>query len=347
MDTYALDGLWQELTGLFPEYEIDFDELMELLLTGDVFGVGKRFVQMLFTGIGMEMESVKTALITILVVGMVAAMVSQLAGVFTQTGTSEMSFFIFYLFLSTILLKVFGSVLEMARDALENILEFMRMILPTYLVVVTGAGGTMTAGAYKSICLGLCVLVEYVLLNGILPVVCAYIVLVILNGVHEGGRFSLIIDFTRKGILLGLKTALWVLTGTSMLQSMITPTLDANGKNVLRKVVSSLPGVGNVTENVYELMLGSAVVIKNCTSVLFLFLLLLIGVSPLIYMYGIGVLMDLCAAFLGVMGDGKMVKLIHDVAGGIFLLVRTVGCALLLFLLSISILAMTTGRGVV
>ena len=120
MDTYALDGLWQELTGLFPEYEIDFDELMELLLTGDVFGVGKRFVQMLFTGIGMEMESVKTALITILVVGMVAAMVSQLAGVFTQTGTSEMSFFIFYLFLSTVLLKVFGSVLEMARDAYSS-----------------------------------------------------------------------------------------------------------------------------------------------------------------------------------------------------------------------------------
>ena len=42
-----------------------------------------------------------------------------------------------------------------------------------------------------------------------------------------------------------------------------------------------------------------------------------------------------------------MVKLIHDVAGGIFLLVSTVGCAVLLFLISISILAMTTGIGVV
>ena len=347
MDTYALDGLWQELAGLFPEYEINFRELMELLLAGDIFGVGRRFFEMIVTGIGMEMESMRTALVTILVVGMVATMVSQLTGVFTQKQTSEMSFFIFYLFMSTILLKVFGTVLELARGALERILEFMRIILPTYLIVVTSAGGTITAGAYKSICLGLCVLVEYVLLNGILPGICAYIVLVILNGIHEGGRFTLIIDFAKKGILLGLKAALLVLTGTSVLQSMITPTLDANGKNVLRKVVSSLPGVGNVTENVYELMLGSAVVIKNCTSVLFLFLLLLIGVSPLLYMYGIGVLVDLLAAFLGVMGDGKMVKLIHDVAGGIFLLVRTVGCALLLFLLSISILAMTTGRGVI
>lgn len=347
MDTYALDGLWQELAGLFPEYEIDFNALMEMLLAGDVFGVGKCFIEMLFAGIGMEMESVKTALVTILVVGIVAAMMNQLTGMFTQTGASEMSFFIFYLFLSTILLKVFGTVLELARGALERILEFMRMVLPTYLLVISGAGGTMTAGAYKSICLGLCVVVEYALLNGILPLVSVYIVLIILNGIHEGGRFHLIIDFTKKGILLGLKASIWVLTGTSVLQSMITPSLDAGGKSIMRKVVSSLPGVGNVTENVYELMVGSAVIIKNCTSVLFLFLLLLIGVAPLMYMYGIGALMDLCAAFLGVMGEGKMVKLIHDVAGGIFLLVRTVGCALLLFLISISILAMTTGRGVV
>ena len=27
MDTYQLDGLWRELAGLFPRYEIDFDEL--------------------------------------------------------------------------------------------------------------------------------------------------------------------------------------------------------------------------------------------------------------------------------------------------------------------------------
>ena len=70
-------------------------------------------------------------------------------------------------------------------------------------------------------------------------------------------------------------------------------------------------------------------------------------IKSLIYIYGVGVFVEVTAALLGMVGDERMVKLIHNVAGGIFLLVRTVGCALLLFMLSISILAMTTGRGVV
>lgn len=347
MDTYALEELWLEIGGLFPGYEIDFEMLWNLLLTGDVFGAIQQFVWMLKTGVTVEVESVKAAVVTILMVGMVSAMVSQLTGVFSGSQTSEMSHFIFYLFLSTILLKLFAGVMELATDALGRILEFMRMILPTYLLVITSAGGTITAGAYKSICLGLCIFVEYVLLNGVLPAVSAYILLVVLNGIHEGDKFALMIRFVKKGILLVLKAALWVLTGTSILQSMITPTLDSGGKNVLRRVAASLPGVGNVTENVYELMIGSAVIIKNCTSVLFLFLLLLIAAAPLIYMYGMGVLVEAVAAILGMVGDSRMVKLIHEVAGGIFLLVKCVGCALLLFMVSISILAMTTGRGVV
>ena len=347
MDTYALEELWTEVGGLFPNYEIDFAMLWDLLLTGDVFGVLQEFISMLKTGITLEAQSVKAAVVTILMVGVVSALVNQLSGVFSGSQTSEMSHFIFYLFLSTVLLKIFADIMELATDALGSILDFMRLVLPTYLLVITGAGGTITAGAYKSICLGLCVLVEYVLLNGVLPAIGAYLILVVLNGIHEGDKFALIIRFVKKGILLTLKASLWVLTGTSILQSMITPTLDAGGKNVLRRVASSLPGVGNVTENVYELMIGSAVIIKNCTSVLFLFLLLLIAAAPLIYMYGMGFLIDVVAAFLGMVGDGRMVKLIHEVAGGIFLLVKCVGCALLLFMVSISILAMTTGRGVV
>ena len=63
MDTYALEELWTEVGGLFPNYEIDFAMLWDLLLTGDVFGVLQEFISMLKTGITLEAQSVKAAVV--------------------------------------------------------------------------------------------------------------------------------------------------------------------------------------------------------------------------------------------------------------------------------------------
>ena len=184
-------------------------------------------------------------------------------------------------------------------------------------------------------------LVESFLSGVLLPFVYSYVLLAILNGIWAEEKLSLLLDFLKKVIGAALKISMGAVTGFSLVQSVVVPVADRLKISVLRKAAASIPGIGGVAEGVTELVLGSAVLIKNSMGVLFLLLLAVSALIPLIKLLLIAGTVKLGAAIAGIVSDKRISGCTDRVGEGCFLLFRCVSTALLLFMIVIAVVAYT------
>lgn len=105
------------------------------------------------------------------------------------------------------------------------------------------------------------------------------------------------------------------------------------------KALSALPGIGNAADGLLELAVGSAVVIRNSIGVLLLLLLLAVCAAPLLEILFTAFLIKCAAAFMGIVSDKRVTNCTDHMGNAGMLLFRTAGTAMLLFLITLALLA--------
>ena len=238
-----------------------------------------------------------------------------------------------------LLTRVFMTVSEIATQAVENIILFVRLLIPTYFVAVGTACGTTTAAFYYEMMLVLSYLVERFLGAFLIPFIYSYVLLALLNGIWIEEKLTLLLDFMKKAIQMALKISLGAVTGLSLVQAVIVPVADQLKISAMRKALSALPGVGNLAEGVTELMIGSAVLIKNSMGVFLLLVLLAGSILPLLKILLAAGAVKLGAAVAGIVSDKRLSGCTDRVGEGCLLLFRCVFTAMALFLIVIAVVA--------
>lgn len=342
---YGLDKLQEGLNTLFPEYSFSLSELLQQILTGDVIGALTGLLESAIGGMSSQFLSLRNVMIWLVVLGIVSALMTHFVEIFDKHQIADISFYFMYLLLSAVLLKCFAQAAETATATIESIVMFIKLLVPTYLISVGLATGTTTVGAYYQLLLLLIYGVQQVLLGGILPFAYSYIMLAIVNGIWVEEKLTLLMELIEKGIRTALKAAVGVVTGISVFQAVITPVIDSVKSSAMQKALSAIPGIGNAADGVLELVAGSAVVIKNCIGIVLLLLLLVLCAAPLLKIFLIACLLKAAAALMGIVSDKRITACTNKVGEGSMLLFKTTGTALVLFLITISVVATATNRG--
>ena len=338
-DSLELNHIDAKMKELFPEFEINTGETFRLIVEGRVTEALKNLGDGITGYIRGELMNIRQVFLTVLILGVVSALFSGFSDLFAGQQISQAGFYFLYLFLMVLTTGIFSSVSEIALGAVENIVLFIKMFIPTYFVVVGTAQGPTTAVFYYELMLIVAYLVESFLSTVLIPLICSYVLLALLNGIWVEEKLSLLLDFIRKGIVMALKLSLGAVTGLSLVQAVIVPVLDRLKISAVRKAVSAIPGIGGITEGVTELVLGAAVLIKNSMGVLLLVLLLGICLAPVIQILIVTMTMKLGAAITGIVSDKRISGCVDRVGEGCFLLLRCVLTAVALFLIVIAVVA--------
>lgn len=342
---YGLDELQNGIDELFPAYDISLDELLSKLFEGDVIGTLADFLQEIIAQLSGEAMGLKSVFVWLLVLGVTSALMSHLVEVFDRHQVADLSFYFMYLLMSAVLLKCFIEAARTAVEALESIVLFGRLLVPVYLLTVGMATGGVTAGAYYQLLLILIYGVERILLGVVIPLVYSYCILSVINGIWIEEKLSLVVELAEKCIGWILKASIGVVTGVSVFQSILTPVLDSVRKGAWQKAVSVIPGIGSGAEGAMELVVGSAVVIKNSVGLVLLILLLFLCAMPLLKMFIVAFILKASAAFMGIVSDKRITACVNRTGDASFLLFKTVGTAFVLLLISLAVVATATNRG--
>lgn len=334
---YGLDKLEEGIDRLFPKGGVDFEKILGQVMSGDIFGALGSLFQGSFEGFASQLAGMRNVLVWMLVMGIVSALMAHFIEIFDRHQVADIGFYFMYLLFTAVLLRCFVEAAETAARAMENIILFVKLLVPAYLITVGVSAGAVTAGTSYQIMLFVVYGVEYILSAGLVPLIYSYCMLAVVNGIWTEEKLNLLIDLLGKAIGWVLKGALGVVTGISIFQSLIAPVVDSARNSALEKLISAIPGVGSAAGGIAELVLGSAVVIRNSVGVVLLLLLLLLCAAPLFKIALVSVTLKCAAAFMGIVSDRRITTCVDRTGTAGLLLLRTAGTAVVLFLIAIAV----------
>ena len=337
-----LEELERKLHNLTFQMDLSFTEILKKVYEGNGKGIFLMLWEKCKETLYIQVEDIKNIFITIVIIILISAVFSTFKDTFQNAQIAEISFYINYLLLMIIFTNIFGNVLSMGEETLKNMEEFMRIFFPAFFLIVGSTAGIGTGIAYYQIAGGVIYLVEWCLGFLLLPAISAYMLFVIMNGIWEEEKLTLLLELFQKGIRFLLKISLGVLTGAGMIQSMIIPIMDRVKGESIYKAVEAIPGIGDAIGGTAEVVLGTAVLIKNgigLSGTIFCFALCLV---PLIQTGTIVLMYKLVAAVIQPVSDKRVIGCIESVSEGCRLLMKIIFTTSLLFLITIVIVTTLT-----
>lgn len=343
-EQYGMDEVEKGMDQLMPGCELDMEDVWKSIIHGKITEAAGILWDGVKGKLVFELVGMRNIFASILVLGIVSALFANFSDVFQNHQIADISFYFLYLFLISVLMKAFLAASDIAGQTVENIVLFIKMFIPTYFIAVGAATGAVTGAAYYQFMFVLAYGVEKIILSFLIPFIYSYVLLAFMNGIWTEERLTLLLDFLKKGIGAVMKVAMGAITSLSLFQSMIAPVLDSLRTSAVRKAIGAIPGIGNLAEGVAEMVVGSAVLIKNSIGLLMLLLLLAICLVPLAKLVLIAGVIKGSAALAGIVSDKRVSGCADRVGDGSLMLFKASFTAVALFMITIAIAAYTTGR---
>lgn len=342
LEQYDLGEMEEELDRLFPEEKPDFKETLLDIMSGDLTVTTELLKELAGKQLTYAFQSSRKTLIHILILAVVAAVFTQFGGVFQNRHISEVSFYMVYLLMIALCLDSFRAVIDWASGGIESLTSFMGVFYPVFFLSVTIAKGSVSAAAFYHLVLLLIYLVELFITGVILPLIHVYMMVKILNFLSMEDYLSKFAELIELFVSWSLKTLVAVTAGLGVVQSLISPAIDTVKRSVITRSAEAVPGVGDAIGGVTEVVLGTAVLVKNAIGMTGAVICFAICLLPLVQTGGVVLMYKLAAAVLQPVSDKRITGCIESVGEGCRLLMRVIFTTGLLFLLTIVIAAAAT-----
>ena len=220
--------------------------------------------------------------------------------------------------------------MEITTNVLDAMKDFMTVLAPAFFLAMTLTSYISSAGIYYEFTLFLISGVRWLTSVCLLPCIEIYILLVLVN------HLSMLVGWSLKALLA-------LVCGFHMVQGLISPAADAFRTMSVSRGIEAIPGVGDAGSSATELVLGSAMLIKNGIGAAALVVLILLCMVPLIKLAVIMLVYYVLAAILQPVSDERITECLLGMGNGVKLLFQAAFTVLALFLLTIALTTAVTG----
>ena len=330
------------LKKLFPDQKISFREVLNAMISGNLEETGSLLIQYLKDQFTYEFHNNRRNLVYMLLIAIVAAIFTNFSSALQNRQVSEISFYVLYMLLITMCLTSFKVAMTGMESRIGQVLDFMKVLCPGYFMAVAIAAGSSSSLMFYNLVLFLIYVAEALILNFLLPVINIYIMLQVMNYLLGEDPLSEFAELIRKFISWILKTLVGCVIGMNVIQAMLAPAIDTVKRSVLTKTVEAIPGIGNTFGGITDVVLGTAVLIKNGIGMAGAVILILVSTVPVIQMALLTLMYKLGAALVQPVSDKRITGCIRSVSEGYELMLQVLFTTLLLFLLTIAVVAAST-----
>lgn len=303
------------------------------------FGYVKQSVWQIVKKVTVEdILTSKQLIIQLIIVVLLGSVFVRFSGSFNGSFVSEQGFYVTYLIITSILLSSFLISLDIVERAIENIIAFIKVVVPVYALSMNFIGNTVSSyGMYELIMVGIW-LVQVVISGVILPMIKFYVIISLLNNLNKEDSLSKMCTLIKKMVMWMLKTIIFFIAGLGIIKSLLEPQIDSLGKTAINRIVSAIPG-GGMGAVITGTFLKAGVVIKNSIGIAGILVLGIIALAPVLKTFILMILIRLTAAMLQPIGEKRYVNGVETLASGMSLLLKAIGSSVALFMLIVAIMA--------
>ena len=344
-DYLELSDLEEKLRGMTDFSDLSFSDLVLELLQGKlpsgISGLWGEVWRLLFSYLGGQ----KQLAVQILLIALFSAVCTNFIRVFENSQIADISFYMMYLLIGTLLIGAFAEMQSLTVNTLKSLFQFVTLLLPAYVVTIVFSAGSVSALGFYELTLLSVHILQLLFIKMVLPLIQIYVVFLFFNQLTREDLFSQASEFLKTLLEWILKTTTAILVGLQTIQCLVAPAVDTLKNSTAHRIVKALPGVGGLMDSAAETIAGSALVIKNAVGVAGMIVVLLICLLPFLKL-GLSVLLfRLLCALLQPISEKRMVDCIRSFSDGVMLLMKTMLAGLAVFLVSLAMITASVRGG--
>ena len=328
------------------ENTIDFGDYVDRLMSGEedfsLSAIGSKLIQ----SIKEEITAHATTFGRLISIALIAAIFTNLSITFKYHQVSETGYYVTYLLLFGLLISSFINASDIASTVIGQVLSFMKALVPAYYMSVAFCTGSVSSYAFYQVALVIITLVDFLIIKAVIPLVNFYLIIVLANNLSKEDMLSKLAGLLETTIRWTLRSLLAAVIGFQAIQGLIIPVADQVKRSAIFKASSALPGVGNAIGSVAETVIGAGVLLKNAIGVTGLIVIIVICAIPVVKLVVVTLIFKLSSAALQPVSDKRIVECISASAKSAQMLLQCVVVGAVLFLLTITIVAISTGKAI-
>lgn len=333
-----LDEVQKMLNEMMGEDSFSLKQMVADLIDGKEALSAETIQKFLRTVLFNGLENEKSLLLKLILLMFLAAVFANCAEVFGNGQIGEISFYVVYLMVFILLMNSFKEMSASLEKIISWMTEFMRGLAPAYFMAVSAASGTASAAVFYEGVLILVWMIQWILLNVLLPGAGFYVLLELVNNLSKEDMLDKLAELLNTAVSWGLKTLLGAAVGLQVVRNLVAPVMDSMKRGILGKAAGAIPAVGNAVNMVTELVLTSAVLVRNCLGVAILVVFVVVGAGPVLHYGMLSLIYRLMAAVSQPVSDRRLVGAFSTMGEGCALLLRILFTAEILCMLAFIVL---------
>lgn len=343
LKTYDFQDMEKFVQDSLGQTEFHFSQLVEACIQGDWSAMGEMIGTCIREALLGQWQENRAVVWQVFLWAIGGALFLVLARSLAENTIADMGYMVVYMGMMALLLIGFRSALQLAQEGIQRISGLLQVFLPVFFIAMAVQGQITAAAMYETAMIllgGMVWLYETVLLTGIR----LWMPLCLVEGILPEDLISRLVKGMKKLLTGILKAAFGCAVGLQVIQTLITPYLDAVKGGTLVRLASAIPGVGNSIASAAKLALSAASLVRNGIGVGGLIVMILLAAGPMCKLLGCAILYHGLAACIQPFSDKRLTEAVSAVGEGCLLLLRVLGAGIICFAIMIGLACTCLGN---
>jgi stage III sporulation protein AE len=331
-----LDNLDKTTYDYFPK--ISLKEFILSMIKGENRIDGKSILIGILKIFLKEVLANITILINILSIVIISGILTNLQSSFETNNVSKLAYFVSYMVISIILIRSFSISLSIGKEAVDNMVNFMEIMLPPMLGLLIAVGGTTTSVMFNPLIIGTVNIVGTVIRGTIFPLIFFSFIIGLLSKISDKIQFGRLAELIRGAAVTIIGIALTVFIGVISMYGVASKVDGVTIRTAKFAVDKFIPIIGKFLSDAVETVVGCSAILKNAVGVIGLFALFLICIIPVMKIISIIFLYKLTIAIIEPISGQKEIECLNEVSKSLTLILASILSVATMFFITITII---------
>lgn len=324
--------------------DLNINELLNSAIKGEVDN--ETIFKQILSKLGGEVTSLITVLGSILVIIVVHSILKAISENLGNKSISQITYYVQYILIVTLIMANFTQIIQMTKEAIENLVGFMNCLVPVLMTLMLATGSITSVGLIEPVILFLINFISNLLNTIILPLVLVITVLAIISKVSDKIQIDKLAKFGKSSIVWILGIILTIFVGVVSLEGSLTSSVDGITAKATKAAVSNfIPVVGKVLGDAVDTVLGCSLILKNAVGVVGVIVLIGICILPILKLGILTISYHLAAAVCQPIADEKIVKLLEQMGDTFKILLAILFSISVMFIIGTTIVIKISNSG--
>ncbi len=295
-------------------------------------------VKMIGTLLGKELKEVLKVITSILIIIILHGILKSISENLGNEQTGKIGYFVQIIMLITVLIKVYSEILELVKNTLGTISNFIYTLIPFFVSTMISTGNITTATQIQTILLVATNIITSFISNIVIPIVVIATVIGIISNISDDINMNKISKYMKSSIIWILCTFLTIFTCFLSLESSLGQGVDQMATKTTKTAVSTfVPVVGKILGDTVESVLGCTNLIKNAVGAVGIIALIIIGLLPIIRIGITTMFLYLASGLAEIVADKKIVYVLEQIGDSCKVLLAALATVTVMLIIGITI----------